>query len=103
MPNSLSVVQLASLLLALLATVIQIIYVRQHSSRWGMIAPWIFLTSHVFLYYVSLAIAIYDLPLHEFVEGLDGPLFFQNWSSAIRLHTLLTIVGITLIQIADER
>ncbi len=103
MPNSLSIVQFTALILSLLATVLQVVYLRQHKRGWGISAPWVIFTLHIFLYYSALAVAVYDLPLHTFIEGLDGPLLFQNWSAAIRLQALLTVTGITLIKMADER
>jgi hypothetical protein len=98
MPTQFSVVQWFSLIVFIAASIIQILYIRQAPKYSGFVMPWLLYSLHASIYYFALMIAVYDFPFHGLIEGIDGPMFFQEWSSVVRLHAGFTILILALLQ-----
>lgn len=81
--------------LFLLCLSILIVIIAEKKLDW---IGWIFLSLHGIIFYTVLAIDSQDTILHLGMFGIYGPVFYNLWSTALRIHSLV-VSALTLMVI----
>lgn len=89
-------IQWFTLIVVIIGFGLDIKWVLRNKSNWMIFIPWCLVFLHVIIFYVSRL-----LPLH--LENYFPELQYTIWSSIVRAHTCITIVGYRIYEHRERR